>query len=199
MDPIYLIEGQLYSRSPLFRRVDLPEELCSEPFGERDNGRAEIIVSRPEFLFELHPEHILVSIHDRFAQFISHCSRPWLHRLQRRKTNMSVLSVYDTYGFLIACAYLERLASLSARGYHTEIEAYLTASLRAMDVDPPHHGHLTVLINMIATELLRREEMMPVVTNPDKLVQVNMPPELVARITCSMRLSKAVTQLTSTR
>lgn len=199
----------------------LPLELLNEPFTDDDNGlRVEIIVSRPLFRFEISMPLTRVSIGTREVICVSAGRCP-----AKRTSNVSIQTVYDTYGFAIMLLFLKHLRSLSEVD-EKSVYAYIEGSAHALDLIV-ETDERDFVVDAILDELVRRQELAIGLTRQERelvrevlslmgrrrdcaldehdieshpdLSSRSLPLELVALITNSLRISKAVSTLVRAR
>lgn len=179
------------------KHVDLPVELKNEPYAFYDTGeRMEIIVQRPKFTFSIH-DHILTCGTGREVRIAQMTSRK---TPTKNSTNISIVTVYDTYGLNVAYTYLDYL-------YHYKYNAleqkwlglYLLTSLAILHpdalkeaVDVTARGMLCLCARLMG-ELLNLEHKQPKMQG-ELQSGMMLPSELLGRILASERVSKAVTR-----
>lgn len=197
-----------YQSSP----TSLPPELLNEPFTDNDNGlRAEIIVSRPLFLFEISPPLVAVEIAGGNVVCVPANRRP-----VKWRSNVSIQTVHDTYGLAITLLFMRRLHSLRDKDDRL-VYAYLEGSAHALGLMVEMD-----VVDVILDELVRRQKLSMGITReemslvsevrslmggretqesewtlearPD-LTPLSLPVEIVALITNSLRISNEVSTL----
>ncbi|CAH6419534.1 Hypothetical protein POVR2_LOCUS38 [uncultured virus] len=182
------------------QEVDLPLELYNEPYSWYDNEyRAEIVTLRDEFRYEIRGSTATCSIRDGMIEGEEQdYTTP-----SKATSNVSVLTVYDTYGLQVTYAFLKNLYS---RKYQQDapdwLMIYLEGSMMAIDPayeESGYQGPYSILYLCLLIyselELIDRETFRPL----DSLEPSSMlPTDIVARITGSERISKAVTLATRT-
>lgn len=172
---------------------DLPLELLNEPVTDNDNKyRVEMIVSRPRFVFSVWEGGANVSVGGSVIQFTHNTDGAF----NKSTTNVSVLTIYDTYGLAITARFLKHISS----GWFIQTEfykLYLVGCTASLGLPVPSDYKMvdeTEMLANIYTELIRRDESSYRIT----LVPVSLPLELVARIVCSVRISKAIAVIVRT-
>jgi hypothetical protein len=181
-------------------KVEIPIELKDEPYSYEPSGyKVEILVPRPRFLFDISKHEVNVYVG---RDMVSSGGTKLKHNEDlpaKHISNVSVLTVYDTYGLDVTYAYLNYL-------YHNKfyerhplwLSIYLMGSYVAMtdkyiEVEDATDAEVLMSISMILLELVQREaeKFKPLASEP---ASRNLPPELIARIIGSTRLSKDVSK-----
>lgn len=140
----------------------LPLELLNEPFADNDNGlRVEIIVSRPLFWFEISMPLTRVRIGRREVICVSTSRYPAKHT-----SNVSLQTVYDTYGLVITLLFMKHLRSLSEVD-EKSIYAYIEGSARAPDLIV-ETDERDLVVDAILDELVRRQELATGLTRQER-------------------------------
>ncbi|CAH6419568.1 Hypothetical protein POVR2_LOCUS73 [uncultured virus] len=162
--------------------LGLPLELLNEPFVAIDNGlRAEIIVFRPQFYWSTERSYG----YDGREQYTT--------SYNKTSSNVSILNIYDTYGFDIAVTFLNYLVVVKAREYPTWALDYARESYRHMTRDRTQAVDIRGYGAVMVQELANREaERKVYVIRSD--ATCSLPIEIVAKIIPSVRLSKEVTK-----
>ncbi|CAH6420615.1 Hypothetical protein POVR2_LOCUS206 [uncultured virus] len=186
----------------------IPIELLNEPFSFSDNCyRPEVIVPRERFHFEVTQHCSRVFIQDREVITCNRLSSSY-SRLEKRGTNVSILTVYDTYGLDIALKFLAHISRQYAVDTDQSIllYTYLRGCERALgaknyiDRDYIQAGGwrasiLESVVDGIAARLRLLDKKQPKAMDTEQEVSCHMPIELVATMTQSLRISKAVSRL----
>lgn len=186
---------------------ELPLELLNEPFAYKreDTGyRAEILISRPTFLFIIEQEEVCVYIGGKRVAsevtFVREEKIPF-----KCTSNVSILTVFDTYGLDIALLFLNYVCEKKMKfGYEEWLEVYLegcyTALLTGIVSRTFDGSYLERIADMkltIEQELKKRPSSAQL--DPVALPFTHaLPLEVVAMITNSYRISKVVTELVRT-
>jgi hypothetical protein len=175
--------------------MQLPPELLNEPFAYDDNKyRVEIIVSRPRFVFKIEEQKVVVLIG---GKYIASCPSAFeIGGCQPSKcsSNVSVLTVCDTYGIRIALEFLKHLLSISSS--HPEwVNTYLIGCMATLSLPLYVSGSALSKCSLICYELEKRDERASQELVASSSVSQAFPPELVALITNSLRISKEVSAL----
>lgn len=159
------------------KEVPLPLELLNEPYAMVDNGfRPEIVVRRSNFYFDT----------GRYMGGLA---------LQKKSTRVSVLNIYDTYGLNITLSFLKYIWEEKREPVYRWrwLHAYVAESCAALGYSPIElPNNYEAMILLVVRHLVRLDEKYPKVIESD--VTISLPLELVARITGSERLSKAVSK-----
>ena len=169
----------------------LPLELANEPFStDYDNGlRAEILVPRRRFLFEIRPGgelRAIVGTHIHSGKI-----RASYLPVSKSYSNVSVLTVYDTYGLRVADLFLGHLLKLASTHYELVkilVKIYLLGCCTSLDLDDDSHQSVEHIVQSISTELIRREKNQLVSSEP--ITWMPLPIELCTVIINSLRVSK---------
>ncbi|CAH6421584.1 Hypothetical protein POVR2_LOCUS402 [uncultured virus] len=177
----------------------LPEALLNEPFTDNDNGyRVEIIVPRRRFEFKISQNGSTVFVGGEYISY----DRFEYDTIKPREstTNISVLTVYDTCGLAIANKYIDRCKTLLPVSRDSSMKTYLTGSIVAVAhalrldsstfVDGTVIGKCEILMSLL--EQLEERSL----AGASSIVEVHqLPIEVVALITGSLRISKAISAL----
>ena len=137
--------------SSLFRltNIKLPRELVSEPFGCLSNSlRPEITKQRARFTFSIDSQSR--TVHCTVGNVSLTIS--YVDVYHSSSTNVSVLSVYDTYGLDVVLSYIEHLYSYGIESI-SAIEIYLAGSLLA--IRPELYNELNKLLTIRTCSDLR--------------------------------------------
>lgn len=177
------------------KHVDLPVELKNEPYAFYDTGeRMEIVVQRPKFSFSIH-DHVLTCGTGREVRLAQMTS---LKMPAKNSSNISVITVYDTYGLDVAYTYLDYL-------YHYKYNAlekkwlglYLLTSIAILHpdalmeaIDETPRGMLCLCARLMG-ELINLDCKKPKMQG-ELQSGMMLPSELLGRILASERVSKAV-------
>lgn len=173
----------------------LPLELQNEPFSYFDNQyRVEIVVSRPLFSFTITTENARVVVGGMHVTSRL-CASSSLTLPTKCSSNVSVLTVFDTYGLEITEAYLEYLSSLDSR-YSDWVEVYLVGSIWTMVEEQCRPSLIAGTIKQMCDTIV--QELRGIEAQKSKLSYSLVPwsllPEIVALITQSLRISKEVSR-----
>lgn len=190
--------------------VELPFELDNEPYSYYDTElRSEIVKPRSRFLFEVSNDSYSSKVGHKF---LSARSSPAVVP-EKHETNVSLLTVYDTYGLEVAYAFLHRIY------YHKFLKTaprwlvgYLEACL--IQLQPsyiPDHGNIfsgsaservyAYQALYLSSEILRELEQLEnnkfivpetIYRRSSPTSQVQLPVDILSRIVPSTRLSKQI-------
>ncbi|CAH6421581.1 Hypothetical protein POVR2_LOCUS401 [uncultured virus] len=179
--------------------VSLPEALLNEPFTNTDNGyRVEIIVPRRKFEFKISDVRSTVLIGgERIGSPLCHNTM----RPSKRTSHISVLTVYDTYGLAVAKKYIHKCMFLLPEGRDSWMSMYLMGSIVAVsyalgisDSSNLMRGSVTQRCKTLLTLLSEHDKKSLCTSGPITGVH-QLPLEVIALITGSLRISKAVSAL----
>lgn len=120
----------------------LPEELLSEPYkltipysSLHSCDLAEIIVPRPRFLFEITTEYVSVTVGSHIVRLLYHPDPIDPSSLPSKRTsNISLLTVYDTYGIVRAREFLHYLYYGMKDGRGVWLDTYLSGCAYALEL-----------------------------------------------------------------
>lgn len=201
-----------------FKEVPLPLELANEPFTYNDNGKRvsrTSHVKRELFSFEITTNDGAVC--KIGGKIVSRTLVPaYIHAPPKSKSQLSVISVYDVYGLEVTYAFLKRLYLLNHPNWTIP---YLQASLTVLErprsaaavlqpdakhsgsaVRPAEHAISVLdgdkgwicLASTLLFHLAMLELQQPRLTAPLTQIDVQLPYELIARITHNPALSSCV-------
>lgn len=179
---------------------DLPLELLNEPFTNNDNGyRPEIIVPRRKFECVIDRNTISVRVSGKLVYSIENYGSivpiKW-------RSNLSIPTIYDTYGLQIALSFIQHLVD----GMHklSHVHAYLYGCLNVLGLKAKQrHQSMNDIAKLIANHLvnLDKHNVVHELSSRASCLSLHsnsrlcMPLELVARLTNSLRISKSVSEL----
>lgn len=183
--------------------VPLPNELRNEPFALVDTKlRPEIRLSRRRFVFEIEGDSRPVCT---VGSSVIRGTPPLLASEvpvnMKRRSNVSVLSVYETYGLEIAYSYLHFLYTVKYLRYAPQwLTIYLLGSLLEIEgrtiitaSDPGDKYKTLYLCSTIMRALEHRDSMQPKLRSPLRSVpEGTLPPDVLSRILDSTRVSKTI-------
>lgn len=176
----------------------IPEALHNEPFAFVDNhqrmNRASVI-QRPRFRFDISREGMASCVigdkHINSGYMVSGVALP-----VKRKSNVSVLTVYDEHGFETARMFLKHLCSkVDAAEW---ILTYLRGSLLTMQSDEPDITHMDryIAVLYLANRLLERlsalEAAQPRAIDELAPSSVEFPVDILCAITRDASLSSQI-------
>lgn len=177
----------------------LPEELKNEPFTFEDSGyRPEVTSRRDIFEFDAGTATRRPSCkvgHKRIHGEFNH-ARDKIP--EKSTTNISVATVYDTYGLAIAYSYLKRLYGLSR--YSEWILVYLRGSVLAlgMEEELPRlrtrpSDHILYLCVFLCVELGKLDAAQPkMIGSLEEVPEGTLPADVLSLIIGSQRVSKEI-------
>ena len=159
----------------------LPIELLSEPYTTRTScNLAEIIIPRARFLFEITTNYVSVTIGSCIVSLLYHPDPIEPSSLPCKCTsNVSLLTVYDTYGIVIAREFLHYLYYVMKHGTGSWLDSYLYGCARVLDTKSTYSDLRRAL------DALDIANNMPTVT----ITYMPLPVEIVAKIVNSYRIS----------
>lgn len=127
------VQGKLISLSKLGSKAVLPLELANEPVTNDDNGyRPELVVGRAKFLFWVNGG----GIETQARGIVQSHDLSFGTTFKKNKSKVSILSVYDTYGFDVACSFLVHLFE-QCKTAMSVTKLYILASANAMNLLMP--------------------------------------------------------------
>lgn len=191
---------------PMFGEVaSLSIELANEPYSFDDNGlRPEIIKQRQRFFFEICNQDQTVScsigphvIRESYRSgYADDIPVP-----EKRMSNVSVVTVYDTYGLQTAYSYLKHLYYNKTRTEPKWLATYLRGSLYVLNPKSEslyrnlsNLEQITILSTQILLYLAAIEMKQSYVSNQSQSSNVQLPDEVLSRILTSKRISHSVNQ-----
>lgn len=196
--------------------VPLPVELYNEPYSFFDTKkRPEITVRRSRFLFEVGPSAVYMTVHGVNRSGATR-QVPVANLPAKKRTNISVITVYDTYGLEITYAYLRFLYLYKYAAIAPEwLEYYLVASLAVLQPEALSEKVIAGTVGSEHSVLYYASRLMLELTNldskqprmigelvaPAPVPKGEEPPpvfpkEVLSKITGSERLSKSVAEAT---
>ncbi|CAH6419881.1 Hypothetical protein POVR2_LOCUS113 [uncultured virus] len=190
--------------------VDLPEELLNEPFAYEDNGyRPEVTVRRPPFLFQIEDIAGRPNCLSGRARVIgTDNDEGSADGVVKPATNISVVTVYDTYGLAVAYKYLEYLHAMPYNSPDSVdvpswIVVYLIGSLCVLQPDTDQRTetfdttnyHILYLCSQLMRELEYLESSKPKMLGSIEEVATDvLPADILSRIVGSRRVSKEIAE-----
>lgn len=160
-----------------------------------DNGlRVEIIVPRPRFTYEVKDGSVVSS------SYYYPLSSP----LPEWKTNVSVLTIYDTYGLTIRQQFLNTLVDKFSS--HLDLlEVYLLECANILDVSTSGYDYTSggiekksrFAVSKISAELAKRDAL--ALKASESITSMSLPLEIVAQIVDSVRISKELALIVRAR
>jgi hypothetical protein len=179
--------------------VELPNELINEPYSYIDTGeRPDIIVSRLPFLFNISKDRV-ASVHNGSERRIE-CSSSLASRYYvtpiKRKSNVSVITVYDTYGIEMVYTYIKHLYHHKYYSDHPSwLELYLRGSLAVIKPElfkVDSVDSVFDLCHSLMKELVDYDSKQPKMLGQLHPITLNLSVDLLAKITRHARLCKEV-------
>lgn len=178
--------------------VPVPIELWNEPYAFIDTGdRPEIVVSRPVFKYSIRERILTAGVGGMARYRNTNLSADQIP--EKSNSNISVITVYDTYGLDIAYSYLRHLFLYKYDKQHPEwLALYLLGSLSVL-TPKAIEGEVAVrpvdilyLCTRLIAELVSLENKQP------KMLGTLQPSsqlttDIIGKITGSERISKSVT------
>lgn len=176
----------------------IPEALHNEPFAFVDNQQRmsrSSVIQRPRFKFDISQEGMASCVigdrHINSGYMVSGVALP-----VKRKSNVSILTVYDEYGFETARMFLEHLCSrVDAAEW---ILTYLRGSLLAMQSDEPditqmhQYNAILYLSKLILDRLSALEAAQPRAIGELTPSGVEFPIDILCAITRDASLSSQI-------
>lgn len=180
------------------KEVPLPSELVNEPFSFFDNGlRPEIVKPRPKFRFEIEDNGVVI-VTTHSGRVLARPSRPSLHLPEKRSTNVSVATVYDTYGLEVTYSFLKHVYKHKYQSENKWLLAYLEGSLLVLwpesepVVSDNSPSRILYLCCQIMRELEHLESKLLKMLAPVQASTTRFPDEVLAKILGSERVSKQI-------
>ncbi|CAH6419595.1 Hypothetical protein POVR2_LOCUS101 [uncultured virus] len=184
--------------------VSLPAELENEPFAFEDNGyRPEVTVRRPLFLFMVNDVRGIPSCTSGRVAILGIPNPTGALALaipEKPATNISIVTVYDTYGLAVAHRYLKRVYELSS--YYPEwILVYLLGSICLLEPDTlevrdstdTSKYHILYLCMYMMRALENLDASKPkMLGSLQEVAQDTLPADILSRIVGSRRVSKEI-------
>jgi hypothetical protein len=183
--------------------VKLPEELENEPYTIKDNGFKPEIRIKSKTLFHIIFEEDVILLwvgnQDYFMQTDYRAILP-----QKSSTKISVVDIYENYGLYIVHSFLKYLYSHPiSRRNPLWLVMYLQGSILTIQptfpvLDDITDGYILYLSSFLFSNFIIMESSMPKLTNLKKIEgsEPPVPPEILAKIFQSTRLSKELHNIT---
>lgn len=191
---------------PLFGQLkSLPAELANEPYSFHDDKlRPEIVRKRCLFHYQIRDSDVICYVGDRTTSWGDGERYSENGRVpDKTSSNVSVVAVYDRYGIPGAYTYLKHLYERKYNeSYPAWLYIYLEGSLMVLrpDYTTTHErrdegvSYVLNLCSQLLLELVALDAKEPKMLGRLRPVaEGTFPPEVLARITGSQRLSKPIT------
>lgn len=190
--------------------AEMPSDLVNEPYAFIDNGaRPEIIRSRPKFQYQIVRGDVSCTIGTGPSELKTKWSghtRPALNPTYgspaKASTNISVVTVYDTYGLSVVYAYLKHLYNRKYNAsYPAWLYVYLEGSLLVLRSDfqttdelrSVGTAYVLYLCSLLLSELSILDAKQPKMQGSlESVEEGTLPPEVLAQIIRSQRVAKPI-------
>ncbi|CAH6420502.1 Hypothetical protein POVR2_LOCUS177 [uncultured virus] len=180
--------------------VGLPRALLNEPFTHEDNGlHVDIVKQRPRFLFKIEANGYAYVIVGETRYEDRTLARATGDVPQKNSSNVSVVTVYDTYGLDVAYAYLKHLYT---EWYDSGVSSWITMYLRGslavlrpevLDEVSDYQGSILMLCSLLFLDVAHIDSMQPKLASPLRTLDAQLPIEILSLLLPSDRIAKSIT------